>query len=187
METDSALPDTVLDASLQKVRDASAVVVIVGSFYGQVPDTDRNPHRYSLTELEFREARRLDRPVLVFIMGSDHVVDAGHVEQDPERIEKLRRFRDEVKRAAPTSSVHRVYEFEVAANRSLAGLRRLLDSQPPTSTPARPAAVCSVLPLRGDEITRALLEEETATAVLRSCAGTAPPTVALDVGRCCST
>ena len=56
------------------------------------------------------------------------------MEQDPEKIAKLAAFRDEVKRAAEDSPVHRVYcefndlhEFEVAATQSIAELRRLLD------------------------------------------------------------
>lgn len=59
MERDAALPaGTVVDASLGKVCDAAAYVGVIGHSYGQIPDTDLNPERLSLTELEFREARR---------------------------------------------------------------------------------------------------------------------------------
>ena len=138
MEQDSALPaGTVIDSSLQKVRDASAYVGIIGARYGNIPDSaEHNPEHLSLTELEFREARRLGRPVLLFIMGPDHDVKQRDVELDPEKKRKLEAFREEAKRAGAGSRVHRVYkvfnslgEFEVAATQSVAELRRYLDAQ----------------------------------------------------------
>ena len=94
MEQDSALPaGTVIDASLQKVRDGAAYVGIIGAQYGNIPDSaEHNPERLSLTELEFREARELGRPVLLFIMGPDHDVKQRDVESDPEKKRKLRCF-----------------------------------------------------------------------------------------------
>ena len=76
MEQDAALPGgTVVDSSLRKVRDAAAYIGVISFRYGQVPDSaEGNPERLSLTELEFREARRLGRPMLIFIMGLDHDV-----------------------------------------------------------------------------------------------------------------
>jgi hypothetical protein len=136
MEHDSAKPDVdVVDSSLQMVRDASAYVGVISHKYGQIPDCPkRNPQRLSLTELEFNEARRLERPVLLFIMGDEHYVKPGDVETDPEKAEKLRAFRENAKRRNPDSSVHRVYkvfndlhEFEVAAMQSVADLRRFLE------------------------------------------------------------
>ncbi len=64
MEDDSALPTgSVIDSSLQKVREAAAYIGIIGARYGNVPDSpEQNPDGYSLTELEFREARALGRP-----------------------------------------------------------------------------------------------------------------------------
>lgn len=138
MEQDAALPGgTVIDSSLRKVRDAAAYIGVIGFRYGQIPDSaEANPERLSLTELEFREARRLGRPMLIFIMGLDHDVKLGAVEQDPESRRKFDAFREEVKRASASSDVHRVYkefnslgEFEVAATQSLAELRLLLNEQ----------------------------------------------------------
>jgi HEAT repeat protein len=143
MENDSAKPDLdVIDSSFQMVRDASAYVGVVSHKYGQIPESsDRNLDRLSLTELEFNEARRLGRPVLLFIMGDDHDVKPGDVEKDPEKIRKLETFRENAKRVKPGSSVHRVYkvfnslrEFEVAANQSIASLRRYLDALYPAPT-----------------------------------------------------
>jgi len=138
MEQDAALPGgTVIDSSLLKVRDAAAYIGVIGFRYGQIPDSaEGNPERLSLTELEFREARRLGRPMLIFIMGPEHDVKLGAVEQDPEKFRKLEAFRDEAKRATAGSRVERVYkefnslrEFEVAAMQSVAELRRSLDQQ----------------------------------------------------------
>jgi hypothetical protein len=138
MEHDAARPGgTDVDSSLQKVRDAAAYIGVISHKYGQIPESaDGNPDGFSLTELEFREARRLGRPMLIFIMGDDHDVKPNAVERDPDKIRKLEAFRDEVKRAAEGSRLHRVYatfnslgEFEVAAERSVAELRRFLDGQ----------------------------------------------------------
>jgi hypothetical protein len=138
MEQDPALPaGTVIDSSLAKVRAAAAYVGVIGRRYGQVPEDDElNPERLSLTQLEFREALRLDRPILIFIMSSQHPVVEEAVELDPDKRSKLEAFREEVKRASEGSTVHRVYKefhslqhFEVAATQSAAVLRRLFDEQ----------------------------------------------------------
>ncbi|GIF46529.1 uncharacterized protein DUF4062 [Asanoa ferruginea] len=137
MEQDSARPaGTVIDSSLEKVRDAAAYVGIIGHRYGNVPDSaDLNPAGLSLTEMEFREARRLGRPILLFVMGPDHEVKPSAVEIDAAKLAKLAAFREDAKRVDPDSPVHRIYkvfnslgEFEVAATQSVAELRRLLDT-----------------------------------------------------------
>lgn len=149
MEQDAALPDgTVVDSSLRKVREAAAYIGLISHRYGNVPDSARdNPEGLSLTELEFREARRLERPILIFIMGADHDVKLAAVERDPEKMRKLEAFRDEVKRATAGSSVHRVYkefnslrEFEQAAMQSVAELRRFLDARSPAGPADAPSA-----------------------------------------------
>lgn len=135
MENDSARPaGDVLDSSLAMVRKAVAYVGVISHKYGQVPaDADRNPEGLSLTELEFNEAVRLARPVLLFIMGPDHPVKAADVEIDPEKKKKLDAFRERAKRLRPTSSVHRIYkvfndlpEFGIAAMQSVGYLRNYL-------------------------------------------------------------
>ena len=138
MEHDSAKPDgDVIDSSLQMVRDSSAYIGVISHKYGQIPQcAQRNPEGLSLTELEFNEASDLRRPVLLFIMGDDHVVKRADVETDPKKIDKLNAFRENAKRLKRESSVHRVYkvfndlhEFEVAATQFIADLRRFLDEQ----------------------------------------------------------
>ena len=71
MEHDTARPDVDVGIRppLQMVRDAAAYVGVIGHKYGQIPLVKRrNPEQRSLTQLELNEARRLARPVLLFVM-----------------------------------------------------------------------------------------------------------------------
>jgi len=138
MENDSAKPDVdVIDSSLRMVRESSAYIGVISHKYGQIPECDtRNPEKLSLTELEFREARELDRPVLLFIMGENHPITVSDVESNIEKQEKLQRFKEEAKKLRKESSVHRIYkvfnnlnEFEVAAIQSVAELRKHLEEK----------------------------------------------------------
>src|SRR5690349_2379112 len=105
MDYDSARPaGTVIDSSLEKVRDAAAYIAIIGARYGNIPvSVEDNPEGLSLTELEFRTARDLGRPILLFIMGPDHDVKRADVEQDPGKNRKLEAFREEAKRSSAGS------------------------------------------------------------------------------------
>src|ERR1035438_8903190 len=78
MENDSAKADVdVIESSLQMVRDASAYALVIGRKYGQTPRGE-----LSLTELEFDEAMRLKRPILLFIMGENHLLREADIEID---------------------------------------------------------------------------------------------------------
>ncbi len=136
MEYDPARPDvTVIESSLGKVSEAAAYIGIISHNYGQVPDSaELNPDGFSLTELEYRQARHLGLPMLIFIMGKDHDVKRDDVERDPEKAAKLAAFREEVKQTYEESPIERVYyefnslhEFELTAVRSVAELRNFLD------------------------------------------------------------
>jgi hypothetical protein len=136
MEYDSAKLVDVIASSLKKVQDASAYIGIISRRYGQTPlSQDRNPHQLSITELEFNEAQRLERPILLFIMG-DHLLHEADFEIDPVKKEKLNAFRERAKQMKPDSPVHRVYatfdsleEFTRKAIHAVAGLRRYLDEK----------------------------------------------------------
>ena len=138
MENDSAKPDLdVLDSSLQMVRDSSAYVGVISRKYGQIPkDPARNPENLSLTELEFDEAQRLNRPIVLFIMGEKHPVTEADVELNEEKRTKLSAFRERAKKMGPGSSVHRVYatfdsleEFKDHLGASVASLKRHIEGQ----------------------------------------------------------
>src|ERR1035437_2103352 len=138
MENDSAKADfDVIDSSLRMVRDASAYALVISQKYGQTPQCpDRNPDQLSITELEFNEALRLDRPILLFIMGDKHRLLKADVETDTAKEKKLNAFRERAKQMKPDSLVHRVYatfdsleEFTAKAIHAVAGLRRYLDEK----------------------------------------------------------
>ena len=125
----------VIEASLQFVRDGVAYIGIISHKYGQTPPcATRNPNELSITELEFDEACRLDRPILLFIMGDTHPVLAGDVEKDPENIKKLEAFRERAKRWRADGGVNRVYsafnrpeEFKTQVANALANLKPFLE------------------------------------------------------------
>src|SRR5689334_16770398 len=144
MENDSAKAIDVIDSSLRMVADASAYIGIISHKYGQAPKCPRrNPRNLSITELEFNEAQRLNRPILLFIMGEDHPVTKADVESSATRRKKLDAFRERAKQMTPDSAVHRVYvvfnnldEFTRHAYQSVADLRDHLDGQAPSVPPA---------------------------------------------------
>lgn len=148
MENDSAKLVDVINSSLQMVQDGAAYISVISHKYGQIPQClERNPNQLSITELEFNEAQRLKRPILLFIMGEDHHVRKADVETDPIKLEKLNFFRERAKLINPSSQVHRVYatfhsleEFSKMAIQSVAELRRYLDESGTVSAVASVAA-----------------------------------------------
>lgn len=133
MEHDSAKSEgDVIDSSLQMVRDASAYIAIISKRYGQIPHCAiRNPGGVSITELEFDEALRLKKPILLFIMGDNHLVLPSGVETNPAAREKLQRFTERAKLIRSDSKIQRVYavfnsvaEFTEKAFQSVAELRK---------------------------------------------------------------
>jgi len=131
MEHDSAKPNLdVIDSSLEMVRESAAYIGVITHRYGQTPlCADRNPESLSLTELEFTEAQRLGRPILLFVMGEDHQGRKADFEQDAQKQSKLNAFRERAKRSMPGGSVDRVYatfnsleEFKELASNAIAGL-----------------------------------------------------------------
>lgn len=135
MENDSARLEDVIESSLQMVRDSAAYIGVISLKYGQTPECpERNPDRLSITELEFNEALSLGRPILLYIMGDEHLVKPADIERDPEKVTKLNAFRERAKGASPNSSVQRVYavfnslqEFKDKLGSSLADLKNGLD------------------------------------------------------------
>lgn len=101
-EQDGALPDTtVVESSIKKVRESSAFLVIVGRRYGQVPESaDVNPDGLSLTELEYREARRLRRPIIALLMSDVHAVKPAVLATARVRLGEIDDPREEAHRLA---------------------------------------------------------------------------------------
>jgi hypothetical protein len=86
--------------------------------------------------LEFDEALRLGRPILLFLMGDDHSLKFDEIERDTEKERKLNAFRERAKLIGPDSNLSRIYavfndlaEFAEEAHQSVAELRRYLDEK----------------------------------------------------------
>jgi hypothetical protein len=148
----------VIDTSLAMVRDAVAYIGVISRKYGQTPfDPVRNPNQLSVTELEFNEAMRLGRPIVLFIMGTGHLGREGDFESAPDKLKKLNEFRERAKRMRDDSDVHRIYEvfnsleqFSTAAATAIGNLVRYLErSAPPGSAEngQKPRHVISNIPI----------------------------------------
>jgi tetratricopeptide (TPR) repeat protein len=139
--TGARADDDVIESSLNMVRDSTAYVGVISLKYGQTPfDPDRNPGRLSITELEFNEAMQLDRPIVLFVMGDDHLVKRADVETDPDKRIKLDDFRERAKRMRNGREAQRVYEefeslegFSTAAAIAIGNLVRYLERSLPES------------------------------------------------------
>lgn len=147
MENDSAKPDVdVIESSLQMVQKASAYIGVIGRKYGQTPICPiKNPEELSVTELEFNEAQRLGRPILLFIMSEKHSLREADVELDPSKREKLNAFRERAKLIKPESQLHRIYakfdsleDFARKATQSVGELSRYLDENRTRDVPSPP-------------------------------------------------
>lgn len=131
-------PVDLIKASLEMVANAAAYVAVIGHKYGQTPvDPARNPERLSITELEFNEADRLEKPILLFVMGENHPVTKADIETDADKIAKLNAFRERAKEMGD-SKVHRIYaafdnleDFTRKAIHAIAALRRTAEAEAP--------------------------------------------------------
>lgn len=87
-----------ISISMSMVQSAEIFIGIYANRYGYIPDDPRNPDKLSLTELEYLEARRLNKKTLLFVFDDDDLAfTMPAVEQEsPESLEKLRRFKDRV-------------------------------------------------------------------------------------------
>jgi tetratricopeptide (TPR) repeat protein len=148
----------VIESSLNMVRDSVAYFCIISLKYGQTPvDPVRNPKRLSITELEFNEAVRLGRPIILFIMGDEHPVKKADIEATPGKRKKLDTFRKQAKRMGPDSEVERICEtfedldqFAHAAVIALGNLVRDLERVAPhtgTGIVPKPPGVVSNIPI----------------------------------------
>ncbi|MFZ5637809.1 MAG: DUF4062 domain-containing protein [Pseudomonadota bacterium] len=138
MENDSAGLDDVIESSLKMVRESAAYICLIGFKYGQIPPCPkRNPDDRSITELEFDEALRLKRPILLFLIGKQHPILFDDVEPDSTKRAKLEAFRERAKQIGLDTKLHRIYaefsnlsDFERKIAPSLARVKAYLDSRP---------------------------------------------------------
>lgn len=101
--------------------------------------------------MEFDEAQKLKRPILLFIMGDDHPVTKKDIESDPAKLVKLNAFRERAKKMRPDTEVHRIYatfknleEFQEKAAKSVADLRIHLAAQDAHTQPPNDGSISAV-------------------------------------------
>lgn len=146
MENDAALPDhDLISASLAKVDEADGYVGLISYRYGQAPeDSDRNPDKLSLTELEFRRAVERKIPICMFIMDGDHPIPRRAVDEegDAER-QKLKAFIALAKKDRIYAEFKSVDELKAKVAQSLVKLREVLDKRAAPFVPSVDAAEAS--------------------------------------------
>jgi hypothetical protein len=86
----------------QCLADVAGCGVYVGVFawkYGHVPPEKENPEGRSITELEYREAGRLEKPRLIFVLRPEAPWPPTEMDAhtgDGDRGDRIRRLRDEL-------------------------------------------------------------------------------------------
>jgi hypothetical protein len=121
---------------LQDVADCQIYIGIIGWRYGFVPSDD-NPEKRSVTEMEYREARRLGRETLVFLQKLESArpqfMDAvAGVNDNGERI---KRFRAELMAGADAGMVKEFGSPEELRSHVLAALPGAVSRVPSSGAP----------------------------------------------------
>ena len=127
LSASEALP---VDACLAAVRRADAMVLILGHRYGFVP----SGYDVSITQLEYEEARRSNKPVLAFLLSEDIPIPVSEIEQDDALRRRLASFRSELLRSLVVAVVRSVEEFQAQLVTAIVNWRREPEVRP-TRTP----------------------------------------------------
>lgn len=171
MENLTALPqkEDAISVSMAMVEEAEIYVGIFGLRYGYIPKDERNPNEVSITEMEYRRAKELGMPILIFVMSDKHpapdtsgltakaakeITDAFY-ERDPRGEEKLDLLKKEL------TANHIVAFFDSAEDLGLEVQRALhttslreavkvyvekRDAETPTATSSTPTAPKATIP-----------------------------------------
>jgi len=81
MEIFGARPVEPSDACLSEIADCDLFVGIYAHRYGYIPDGSM----VSITEAEFRHARKLNKPIFCFVVNANHPWPPGIIESEPGR------------------------------------------------------------------------------------------------------
>ncbi len=129
--------DDVISASLRMVRESSAYIGLISHRYGQIKeDAERNEHGYSVTRLEYEEAKKLGLPILIFIMGDDHDVKKSQIETDAHKIQELEAFKKEAKDKRIYVVFESIEDFKSQVVHYIEKLHKAIEKRksPPTHT-----------------------------------------------------
>ena len=84
--------------SLCKVEESEIYLGIFCERYGFIPqDLKRNPDELSITELEYRHAKSLNKRILIFLAHETHLFQVSQIEYDENPRQKLKKLTDELK------------------------------------------------------------------------------------------
>jgi len=100
MEDYVAGDDRPLDAGLKVVAECGIYIGIFAWRYGYVPE-ENNPEHRSVTELEYRHARALGKPCLIFLLDEETTWPTRFADEytgEGERGRRIRQFREELTR-----------------------------------------------------------------------------------------
>jgi tetratricopeptide (TPR) repeat protein len=110
--------ETVRDSCLDDIDGCELYVLIVGHRYGFQP-AQRNPKQRSITELEYRKARKLKQPCLAFLRTSVPDIALSDL-NEPARYAKVQAFRAEVQNAVRPAEFKDMAEFNAALGTAIA-------------------------------------------------------------------
>ena len=85
-----------LEECLNDVRRSDIYVGIFAWRYGYIPETPHNLERRSITELEYREAKKYDKPCLLFLIDGDHPWNPRLLDPKDDSKNNIFSFRDEI-------------------------------------------------------------------------------------------
>ncbi|MEP6933853.1 MAG: SUMF1/EgtB/PvdO family nonheme iron enzyme [Nitrospirota bacterium] len=121
MEDYVATDQRPVDKCLKDVEQADIYIGLFAFRYGYVPPTQHsNPDGWSITELEFRHAEKLNKPCLAFVVNdstpwSRSLDDAYKSDDKGERIKRLRQVLLTEKLASAFASPHELATLVLAA------------------------------------------------------------------------
>ena len=140
------------------LKDVAASDIYVGIFafrYGYVPSTEHNnPKGLSITELEYRQAERLKKPCLLFVLRekADWPVDFNDAFNAKDKGDHIRRFREYLlteKMAEYFSSPHELAALVLASVTRVQPENKNTEEAKNQKTETPPAMTRSHLPIRG--------------------------------------
>ena len=101
-------PETPLETCMAEVAHADIYVGIFAHRYGFIPEG----YDQSMTELEYRKAIELNKPVLIYFSAiPEDETPYKHVEKDPDSREKLSRLKDHLQHRHTASAFNNPHEL----------------------------------------------------------------------------
>lgn len=134
MEQWAASEKAPIEACLESVRESDVFVLLVAWRYGYIP----KGKKYSLTELEYREAQKVGMPCLVFIVSADQLWPPSDIDSDLKQIERFRKYLTEQHVVSFFTSPN------VLAKQVSVALSKWTKSETPTPIPTSQEAVETV-------------------------------------------